>query len=1166
MFKKIKSVLSGSKSEPVFEVEYHPYGVSFKSELMEECRSGKASQIMQLQFISLRMMVEQEQSVELANGFDITSDDVVRLSQTDRMLLGLPKPWPGEFKIDFHSTTTLPDFNIKLKLVLPSGETIRHFSLKGPLLKLSDKEEFLPDPAQWLLLNTVTEHNTLTPDDKTERVNLLAVKSLQNAASKGAAIDLSHFDGLIVDTPDGITVSASQNADGSLSLLPAFHNKTENQKAEDSSSDSTEIAAPDFIDKRLAQFENGKGIMRVADTLVVLKEEQIGAVEEILSNRTIPAEQVQMFLDAPGAFLDAAKIDFDLGFSIRVKGVTEFQPAYFGETDSSTTDWTDIHDLSLPSSIQLSDLPGIVKTDSELDTLRQLIKKARGEGKNFVDTEVEGKPTRIVLGDEAEDNKILEEAREKIKAKEKNTSPKPEDEPDEENNKKRSTVDIIPEDEEHELENKLSPNREYCYAAPLALQDCNRTPFSYQEKGIRWLLGIATNNGKMDWKTNFIGGLLADDMGLGKTFMSLTAAIEYAKIQQEQGSTPKPCLVVAPLSLLQNWKEELEAAYDPQPFSDVVILQSKEDLPKFKARKGNEVRQKDEDIASGLDALRYTLKVGASWGPDRLDMPNRLVLSTYQVLRDYQFSLCRVDWGFVIFDEAQNIKNPNALQTRAAKGLKADMVVPATGTPVENGLTDFWCLFDTACPGILKNYQDFREKYVAPIRKATNETADEVRSEIGASLRQNVGSLMLRRTKEEELEGIPKKHIHYYQADMCDRQRELYEAVLGSANIRNEDEPRGPVILKALHSLRDVSLHPALMSSGQPLPPSDKNGAEKHFKQSAKLETLLDILDAVKERGEKIIIFALRRRLQAYLSMGLGTIYGLQVEIINGQTKTTSKNSDTTRMGIIKRFEAKEGFNILIMSPIAAGVGLTVIGANNVVHLERHWNPAKEAQATDRVYRIGQQKDVHVHIPMLTHPKIDSFDLHLDRLLSKKLDLKDAVITPVGAGPEDFMTSGVFGGKLPSSPAPRINGTQVDEDMSWESFEALSALIMAKEYSGETMLTSHPNDYGADSVVVSEREVILIQSKHYPDKLFDSGKAIREVYGARPKYEKLLSKKINKMIVMTSAKRISSTVKNEAKEYGVEIINGKDLNKLLDKHELSYNEIYALLDSDRFPK
>ncbi|MCK9175870.1 MAG: SWF/SNF helicase family protein, partial [Desulforhopalus sp.] len=152
--------------------------------------------------------------------------------------------------------------------------------------------------------------------------------------------------------------------------------------------------------------------------------------------------------------------------------------------------------------------------------------------------------------------------------------------------------------------------------------------------------------------------------------------------------------------------------------------------------------------------------------------------------------------------------------------------------------------------------------------------------------------------------------------------------------------------------------------------------------------------------------------MQKFLSVGLDTLYGVSVDIVNGDTKAVSSRSERgakSRMQIIERFEAQPGFEIIVMSPLADGVGLTVVGANDVVHLERHWNPAKEAQAADRVYRIGATKDVHVYIPLLTHPKLKSFDKNLQELLSNKIDLKDAVVSPTEVTPGDFDTEGMFG-------------------------------------------------------------------------------------------------------------------------------------------------------------
>ncbi|WP_232367079.1 SNF2-related protein [Desulfocicer vacuolatum] len=204
----------------------------------------------------------------------------------------------------------------------------------------------------------------------------------------------------------------------------------------------------------------------------------------------------------------------------------------------------------------------------------------------------------------------------------------------------------------------------------------------------------------------------------------------------------------------------------------MVILQAAGDLQEFKLQgAGIEIRQnvdaplpadnpdacenahdkKDEEN----NGIRYALKVGNAFGSHRLDMDRCLVITTYQTLRDYQFSLCRIDWSFVIFDEAQHIKNPNTLATRAAKGLKAQFKLLATGTPVENHLGDFWCLMDTASPGTLGAYQSFRETYINPIRQAAGSEVFQVRLDVGRKLRKETGALMLRRLKEDNIEGLP---------------------------------------------------------------------------------------------------------------------------------------------------------------------------------------------------------------------------------------------------------------------------------------------------------------------------------------------------------------------------------------------------------------------------
>ncbi len=202
---------------------------------------------------------------------------------------------------------------------------------------------------------------------------------------------------------------------------------------------------------------------------------------------------------------------------------------------------------------------------------------------------------------------------------------------------------------------------------------------------------------------------------------------------------------------------------------------------------------------------------------------------------------------------------------------------------------------------------------------------------------------------------------------------------------RHGPRPKGTA-LKALQQLASVSLHPHLVSDKIDV------DASAHELSARTVVTVRTILDDVRARGEKAIVFAKTKALQRALALWLDQPYGIRVDVVNGETAATGAGE--TRLKKIRAFEAQSGFNVIIMSPLAAGVGLTVVGANHAVHLERHWNPAKEAQATDRIYRIGQTRNVHVHLPLAVHPDLESFDVNLDRLLRSKTALRDAVVVP----------------------------------------------------------------------------------------------------------------------------------------------------------------------------
>jgi hypothetical protein len=404
--------------------------------------------------------------------------------------------------------------------------------------------------------------------------------------------------------------------------------------------------------------------------------------------------------------------------------------------------------------------------------------------------------------------------------------------------------------------------------------------------------------------------------------------------------------------------------------------------------------------------------------------------------------------------------------------------------------------------------------------------------EICKELRNRVGGLMLRRTKEEQLKGLPQKKggIEPIIVGMAPEQTVLYDTVMTAARRvcgaeADYSKQRQNRQLGALWQLRQVSLHPDLLGGGNIRKADSPASARKVLQLSGKLAWLLQCLDQIKEMGEKVLIFCVQKKLQEGLARHLGKIYGLPVPVINGDTKATSRNSpDSTRLGLIEKFSNQPGFGICVLSPIAAGAGLNIVAANHVIHLERHWNPAKEDQATDRVYRIGQTRPVTVYLPTGKHPEVASFDLVLHRLLKKKRNLQSALgLVPPEAVSAPELINEVFG--YPENRPNRIEyiDLQAALRLSWSLFEALIATLYEKD-AERVILTPGGSDHGCDVVVLGwgmKRENMLIQCKMTSHDKLDSEVAIREIEGARPFYERSLGVTFTRRCLHTTAKKFS---------------------------------------------
>ena len=329
----------------------------------------------------------------------------------------------------------------------------------------------------------------------------------------------------------------------------------------------------------------------------------------------------------------------------------------------------------------------------------------------------------------------------------------------------------------------------------------------------------------------------------------------------------------------------------------------------------------------------------------------------------------------MVCDEAQKIKVPSAMVTQAAKAQQADFKIACTGTPVENSLTDLWCLFDFIQAGLLGSLRQFGKAYRRPIERSEGNSEAVLQQ-----LKQLIEPQILRRMKSDVADLPAKIEVNNCKTlPISNLQQQLYANVVDDYR-KADDADRGRAILGALHKMRMICAHPLQV---QP------SASER---ESPKVAWLISTLEHIQAKQEKVIVFTEFREIQAFLQRIIGQRFGLSVSTVNGDTSANSSKGGMTRQRLIDQFQEKSGFNVIILSTTAVGFGVNVQKANHVIHYTRCWNPAKEDQATDRAYRIGQEKEVFVYYPSIYSAQFDTFEVKLDHLLAEKRELADDIL------------------------------------------------------------------------------------------------------------------------------------------------------------------------------
>ena len=412
----------------------------------------------------------------------------------------------------------------------------------------------------------------------------------------------------------------------------------------------------------------------------------------------------------------------------------------------------------------------------------------------------------------------------------------------------------------------------------------------YQREGLAWLQHLSAHDA---------GGVLADDMGLGKTLQ----AIAHLVAEQEAGRLDRPALVVAPTSLVGNWRRELARF---APYLKVVVLHG--------PRRGS-----------------LFAKI------DHADV----VLTTYPLVVRDEERFAHKTFSTVLLDEAQAIKNHRSLAHKAVSALQSRQRICLSGTPVENSLTELWSLFEFLNPGLLGGAEWFAHRYVRPVEREGN-------LQRLAELRAVVAPFILRRTKEEVASDLPPKTEIVRPVELRGSQRDLYESLRLAvhAEVRQAIEQKGLgastiTILDALMKLRQVCCDPRLL-------PGESAG---EVRESAKYELLMELLAQQRERGRRVLVFSQFTSMLRLIADGL-TSARVPFVTLTGQT--------TNRQAAIDAFQAGRA-DVFLISLKAGGTGLNLTTADTVIHYDPWWNPAAQAQATDRAHRIGQTKPVFVY-------------------------------------------------------------------------------------------------------------------------------------------------------------------------------------------------------------
>ena len=1073
----------------------------------------------QAQWLLFKELLDNGQAESSDMGVYIPFEEVCRLDSFEQELLGLPEPYPFEIEIRSDDTFNHSEFQYNYQFLKSDGKPL-HPTRTGCVLRLTEEWAYLLTHEQFTLLEELDAFNARGTTDKNFAKNLIEFAKIKGLAKETGSVLDRYLNQEEVVAPKTVRLRLRESGD-SVEIIP---------DVADVDSEKFEKIFDKFprpqTTYNLSQPDGGR-------TRVLFQEKQKETLQTVKHYRRVSREQLSEIAKQPQLYFDPEVVELDPtdetpSFSERVREIGVYQPRVYPFVSPYKSEW-------IPG-ILIENESGTrtklrIKTEEEFKELKRAVHEAKRTGKN----QVKWKRQELPVPDVEKHLPFIEK---QLKHRKKRSRLEEE--------KSEATVLIIEENiedtdyvERPSASQAEEPFRHLLESTPNLKQEFNLLP--HQEEGVAWAQQL--------WENSYLGGLLADDMGLGKTLQVLCFLEWHHSKYRLKEPQQKPYLIVAPIALLENWAAEYPKFFDKGAL-DFITLYGKA-LQDFKCDPDDAINLQIPEI-EGAERLQELRKRRGALDVKRFQNAD-VVLTTYETVRDFQLDLGLINWATVVIDEAQRIKTPGTLVTNALKALKTDFRLAMTGTPVENSLMDLWCITDFVAPGYLDSAKSFNSEFCRPLKNPET----DIRA-LGDRIRERIGVYLKRRLKTDILDDLPEKHIHNEDCrqDMPPIQVERYQAALQSTQDGGSAGPQQRnQILQVLHQLRDISDHPLLTDSQW-----ESSPVTELIEQSAKLTVTVQLLEKIRSANEKVILFADRRKTQHVLAHVVREYFGLEdVSIVNGDTPGSTQRANSMKMSrqqSVDRFQTSSGFNIIIMSPLAAGVGLNITEANHVIHYSRWWNPAKEDQASDRVYRIGQKRPVHIYLPMATHPKFQTFDVILHELLERKRQLSQGTLFPTEQAevtPKEILE------KLQPIPVDNKEKSPLTiediDKLEPRFFEAFVAALFDKQ-GYYAVLTPYSGDKGADVIARqrgNEAGGVLVQAKHRQAGGKSGHHAVDEILAAKRFYEERYGTTFQ-LAVITN-REFNKRARQHSRLHQVEMYERKWLLKSLKEYPVTWQDV-----------